>query len=261
VTTTTDAPGGSSVAPDGSPVEFYRRLPDAGEAKLIHGLVRPGASILDVGCGPGRIAGPLASLGHAVTGIDNEPAMVAALPPQVEGIVADARTIRLPRTFDAVLLASHLVDDPEDGPAFAVTAARHVAASGVVIGETYPPGWSPAGSVGRETRVGDARIALTRAEVKADLMDAEVLYRVDDREWTQAFRARLLTEADLRALLAAAGLRFERWLDRAGWFVARPTSRSLRREGTSQATKFEVVSGQPPKIFSSSNAAVSSSWS
>jgi 2-polyprenyl-3-methyl-5-hydroxy-6-metoxy-1,4-benzoquinol methylase len=58
----------ADVAPDGSPVDFYRRLPEAGEAGLIHSLVRPGATILDVGCGPGRIAGPLAALGHRVTG-------------------------------------------------------------------------------------------------------------------------------------------------------------------------------------------------
>jgi hypothetical protein len=43
-------------------------------------------------------------------------------------------------------------------------------------------------------------------------------------EWRQTFTARLLDESGLRALLQAAGLRFDRWLDRPGWFVASPDS-------------------------------------
>jgi SAM-dependent methyltransferase len=37
----------------------------------------PSASILELGCGTGRLALPLAAAGHAVTGIDNAPAMLA----------------------------------------------------------------------------------------------------------------------------------------------------------------------------------------
>jgi SAM-dependent methyltransferase len=210
------------VTPDGSPVAFYRRLPALGEPELIHALVVPGATILDLGCGPGRIAGPLAALGHRVTGIDNGPGMIAALPPGVEGIVGDATNIRLGRRFDAVLMASHLVDDPEHGPDFARTAAEHLAPNGVVIGETYPPGRDPSAGVGQTTRLGDATVTLVRARLDGDLLSAEVRYGVDGREWAQPFTARLLAEADLRALLLEARLCFDRWLDRPGWFVARP---------------------------------------
>jgi SAM-dependent methyltransferase len=210
------------VAPDGSPVAFYRRLRDEGEAALIHGLVPVGASVLDIGCGAGRIAGPLAALGHPVTGIDDGAGMVAALPPTVEGVVGDARRIRLGRRFDVVLLASHLINAPDDGRAFAETARAHVAPGGVVIGETYPPGWEPATSLGRERRIGEARVELVRATVRGDLLEAEVRYGVDDMDWRQTFTARLLDEAAVRALLRDAGLRFERWLDRPGWFVATP---------------------------------------
>jgi SAM-dependent methyltransferase len=211
----------TDVAPDGSPVAFYARLPATGEPDLIDALLPRGAAILDLGCGPGRIAGPLAALGHRVTGIDDGAGMIAALPPGVEGVVADARTVRLGRRFDAVLLASHLVNDPEGGEAFAATAAAHLAPGGLVIGETYPPGWDPFAGVGRETRLGDARITLLRAAVEGDRLDAEVRYGVDGREWTQTFTARILDEAALHRLLDDAGLAFERWLDRPGWFVAR----------------------------------------
>jgi len=210
------------VAPDGSPVAFYTRLPATGEPELIHGVLAPGSSVLDLGCGPGRIAGPLADLGHPVTGVDDCSGMIAALPAGVAGVVADARTVRLGRRFDAVLLASHLVNAPDDGPAFVATAAAHVEPGGAVIGETYPPGWDPAPTVGRETRLGDARITLLRADVVGDRIEAEVRYGVDDLEWTQPFSARLLDEDGVRTLLADQGLTFERWLDRAGWFLARP---------------------------------------
>lgn len=209
------------VAPDGSPVAFYRRLPPTGEPELIHATIAAGSSVLDLGCGPGRIAGPLAALGHALVGVDDGAGMIAALPPGVEGVVADASAVRLGRTFGAVILASHLANDPTHGPAFAATAAAHLADDGLVVGETYPPGWDPAGSIGRVQELGDARIELLRATVDGDLLDAEVRYGVDGRTWQQPFRARLLGEAALRALLDGAGLAFAGWLERPGWFVAR----------------------------------------
>lgn len=216
------------VAPDGSPLAFYRRLPTEGEPELIHSLLAPGASILDIGCGPGRIAGPLLALGHPVTGVDDGPEMIAALPPGVEGVVADARDMRLGRRFDAVLLTSHLVNAPDDGAAFVATAAEHLAPGGVVIGETYPPGWDPASGVGSVRRIGDARVELLRATLRGDLLDAEVLYGVDGRTWRQPFQARILDEAGLRAVLASGGLGFDRWLDRPGWFLGSAPDRSKR---------------------------------
>lgn len=214
-------PGELDVAPDGSPVAFYRRLPATGEPELIHAAIGEGTTVLDLGCGPGRIAGPLTALGHPVTGVDDGAGMVDALPPGVEGVVADARTVRLGRTFGAVLLASHFVNAPDDGPAFAATAAAHLEPGGLVVGETYPPGWDPLATLGREQQLGDARIELVRARVDGDRLVAEVRYGVDGRTWEQAFSARLLDETALRALLAGAGLELVGWLGRPGWFVAR----------------------------------------
>jgi SAM-dependent methyltransferase len=214
-------PPGRDVAPDGSPVGFYRRLPATGEPALIHAAIGPGTSVLDLGCGPGRIAAPLAALGHPVVGVDDGAGMIDALPPSVEGVVGDARTIRLGRTFGAVVLASHLVNAPDDGAAFAATAAAHLEPGGLVVGETYPPGWDPASTVGREQRLGDARIEMLRAERDGDRLVAEVRYGVDGRTWQQAFSAVLLDEPGLRALLGRAGLTFAGWLARPGWFLAR----------------------------------------
>lgn len=191
-----------------------------GEPELIHATIAPGAPVLDLGCGPGRIAGPLAALGHPVTGVDDGAGMIAALPPEVEGVVADARSVRLGRRFGAVLLASHLVNEPDGGPAFLATAAAHLEPGGLGVGETYPPGWDAAATVGRETTLGDARITLLRATVDGDILHADVRYGIDDLEWEQSFTARLLDEPALRELLVHEGLSFVRWLDRPGWFVA-----------------------------------------
>ena len=211
----------SAVAPDGSPVAFYRRLPSLGEPELIHALIPPGASVLDLGCGPGRIAGPLAALGHPVTGVDDGHGMVEALPPGVEGVVADARTVRLGRRFDAVLLASHLVNDPDGGDAFVATAGAHILPDGVVIAETYPLDWEPTAGVGRVQHIGAAQVELLWATVEGDRLAAEVRYGVDGMEWRQAFRARLLDQDRLSDLLRDGGLTFERWLEHPGWFTAR----------------------------------------
>jgi hypothetical protein len=63
-------------------------------------------------------------------------------------------------------------------------------------------------------------VELVRASVEGDRLDAEVRYGVDGQEWSQAFTAVLLDEARLRGLLAGAGLAFDGWLDRPGWFTA-----------------------------------------
>jgi SAM-dependent methyltransferase len=219
-------PAAHRVAPDGSPIDVYRRLPESGEAALIASLVPHRGSILDVGCGPGRIAGPLSALGFEVTGIDDSAAMIDALPAGVVGIVADARSVRLDRRFDAVLVLSHLLNDPDAGPGFAATARAHVEAGGIVIGEVYPGDWQPEAAVGRESRIGAVTLVLTRAVRRGDRVDAEVRYAVDGRAWRQPFVARVLGEEQLQELLASVGLRVETWLDRAGWFVARPEDRS-----------------------------------
>ena len=123
-----------------------------------------------------------------MTGVDDGPAMIEVLPAGVEGIVGDGRTIRLGRRFGAVLLASHLVNDPDGGAAFLATASAHLAPGGLVIGETYPPGWDPAAAIGRVTRLGDAEIVMESASVSGDRLDAVVRYGVDGVTWRRRSR-------------------------------------------------------------------------
>jgi SAM-dependent methyltransferase len=72
----------------------------------------PSARILDVGSGSGRVALELARAGHAVTALDRDPALLAALNQravsagvQVETVCADARTFALNRrNFDLCIV-------------------------------------------------------------------------------------------------------------------------------------------------------------
>ena len=65
------------IAPDGSPVAVYLALPAAVDIARIRSVLPTGASVLDLGSGPGRIAAPLVAAGHTVTAVDDSPAMLA----------------------------------------------------------------------------------------------------------------------------------------------------------------------------------------
>jgi len=70
-------------------------------------LIPSGGTVLDLGCGVGEpLAGYLIEMGHAVTGVDASPAMIAickARFPRQRWIVADMRTLSLGHGFDAIL--------------------------------------------------------------------------------------------------------------------------------------------------------------
>jgi SAM-dependent methyltransferase len=64
-------------------IERFRTMAAAGqdldgEARMVDAMVGRGARILDAGCGPGRLGGRLAVLGHQVVGVDIDPALIAA---------------------------------------------------------------------------------------------------------------------------------------------------------------------------------------
>ena len=128
------------VAPDGSPVDIYRALPRLEAADTIHAAIPARASVVDLGCGTGRFARALAELGHDVVAVDNEPAMLEGLvgTDRITTVFGDIEGLSLDRTFDVVLLASHLVNDDDLGRRALAVATEHLAPGGAVIGEVYP---------------------------------------------------------------------------------------------------------------------------
>src|SRR6266542_2319321 len=154
-----------------------------GEPEVVHAAVPKGASILELGCGTGRILRPLAGLGHSVLGVDESAAMLARVA-DLPTVCSPIETLRLDRGFDAVLLASTMLNtEPAQRHAFLEACRRHVYPQGVVIQQTAPSWFDTA--------------APTQAE--------------HDRIRTHEFGRYRIGEEELVADLAAAGLRFDRW--------------------------------------------------
>jgi 2-polyprenyl-3-methyl-5-hydroxy-6-metoxy-1,4-benzoquinol methylase len=88
-----------------------------GEARLIDAMAARGAQILDAGCGPGRVGGRLAELGHDVTGIDLDPVLIAAAeqdhpgPTWVVGDLAELDSIDLGDAdgFEVIVCAGNVM--------------------------------------------------------------------------------------------------------------------------------------------------------
>lgn len=121
--------------------ERYEQRAAAGEN--VHGeadfVERTGArSVLDAGCGTGRVARELARRGLDVTGVDLDPAMLVtgqSKAPTLDWRLGDLATIDLGRTYDAVLLAGNVMIFLTPGSEDVVLAnlARHLNPGGVVI--------------------------------------------------------------------------------------------------------------------------------
>ena len=117
-----------------------------GEADLVDSY-RPG-SVLDAGCGTGRVAIELSRRGRAVVGVDVDAAMLEAArrkAPALEWITADLTdpVLDLGRTFDVVVMAGNVlifVPPGTEGQVIA-NAARWLAPGGrVVSGYSVRPG-------------------------------------------------------------------------------------------------------------------------
>jgi SAM-dependent methyltransferase len=106
------------------------------------------ATVLDAGCGTGRVAIELAHRGHDVVGTDVDPAMLEAARAKasdltwVEADLTDP-ALDLGRTFDVVLMAGNVlifVPSGTEGQVIA-NAARHVSPGGrLVAGYSLRPG-------------------------------------------------------------------------------------------------------------------------
>ena len=82
-----------------------------GEAAYVDALVPAGSTILDAGCGTGRVAIELARRGHRVTGVDNDASMleVARQSASVDWSLEDLASLELPHRFDVVVAAGNVM--------------------------------------------------------------------------------------------------------------------------------------------------------
>lgn len=62
--------GPGTITLDGCSVELYSLLGPTGEAEIIDAAIAPKCTVLELGCGAGRITHQLVDLGHTVTAVD-----------------------------------------------------------------------------------------------------------------------------------------------------------------------------------------------
>jgi SAM-dependent methyltransferase len=145
-----------------SPGDVFARLydldlvEDPGDLDLYLALAaRTGGPILELGCGTGRVAVPLAAAGHEVTAVDIDPAMLerarrradaagAAVGGRIEFVEADMLRLDLPSagSFRLAIIALNslflLATRAAQREAFAAMA-RHLASGGLAVVDIWLP--------------------------------------------------------------------------------------------------------------------------
>jgi SAM-dependent methyltransferase len=130
--------------------ERFRRIAEAGgnphgEADLVASYAP--ATVLDAGCGTGRVAVELHRRGIRVLGVDADADMIAAArakAPDLEWVTADLSELDRPERFDVVVLAGNVVPyvAPERRAAAVAACVAHLAPGGrLVAGFPLRPDW------------------------------------------------------------------------------------------------------------------------
>lgn len=231
---------------------LYRDKDYAGEAQFVHQKLQahgvPGPKLLELGAGTGRHGVELHRLGYEVTGVDLSENMIAQARSRVAGLrgaavaaphfeVGDIRTVRLARTFDAVISLFHVISYQvtlEDLRAAVETAAQHLRRDGVLIFDFwYGPAVLSDPPTVRVKRLEDDAIKVTRI-AEPDFMPNEnrvaVNYQVLMQnkadgvisEIRETHTMRYLFLPEIRALLSEQNLGL---VDSGAWRAERPLGR------------------------------------
>lgn len=191
--------------PDGSAVELYEVTQAHGEDELIDAAIDPHSSILELGCGTGRITRPLLARGHHVVAVDESADMIARVT-ETETIRATIGDLRLGRKFDVVLMMSFLINVADDAERLRLlkTCAEHVRPGGSVLFQQEIPGTRHAPAVMEREH---SKMVISDVEDRPDGTQAATLtHTIDGRTWSQRIVTKNLTEDALAAQLAEVGL-------------------------------------------------------
>lgn len=199
-------------------------------------------SVLDLGCGTGRLAASLAD-GRSVVGVDPAAAMldVARGRPGGKGVTwvhSDARSVRLGRNFDLVLLTGHafqvfLTDDDQE--AVLATIAEHLAPDGRFIFDTRNPAvqeWREWGQEYSRRAIEHPELGMIEAWNESDhdaatgIVTYRTHYRVEGsgKRFSASSKIRFTPREPLAAMMTRAGLAAEEWLGDWSGGACDPTS-------------------------------------
>jgi SAM-dependent methyltransferase len=207
---------------DGCSVELYLRTPYFGEVELFQPWIPAGSSVLELGCGVGRITGVLLARGYRVTAVDNSSEMLAHVPSQASKICADIEALALETTFDAVIFASCLINISDA----AIRAEQlgkcrdHLKPNGHLIFERYDPSWLADVQSGTLGKVGDIEVHVDAVQRDGPNVYLCLRYRDRSEEWLHCFTDTILTDDDVRRCLLSAGFTAPSWID-CRWGVAK----------------------------------------
>lgn len=198
-------------------------------------LAAEAVSVLDLGCGTGALGARLTA-DRAFTGVDPARPMLAiarARAPRAEWIEADARSVRLGRRFDLVVMTGHAFQTmltDADQRALLATVAAHLAPGGRFVFDARNPAreewreWTPAAS--RRTLLDPEHGQVTAWEdVSHDAATGVVRYQTHyrigraGRTLSAASLIRFSDRAHVARLLDGAGLMAVEWL---GDWTGRP---------------------------------------
>jgi SAM-dependent methyltransferase len=207
----------------GAPVDLYRILVAGDEPELIDRELPDDAEILELGAGSGRITHPLIALGRRVVAVDFNPEMLELID-GAEKINARIQDLNLGRTFGGVLLMSNLINHPDRNERLALLRAiqRHLASHGVALIERYDPELGEDPTPTENQRFG---ITIRRFDIHREgkLLYQTIEYDAGSRgRWlVRIDGTRILSDDEMLADMAAAGLRLLRWIDeRHRWLAA-----------------------------------------
>ena len=230
---------------------------DRGDLDFYVGLAKKyGGTVLELGCGTGRVLIPTARAGIHITGLDGSERMLdvcrrklAQEPGDVQSRVAlvsaDMRNFDLGRRFKLVTVPfrpfQHLLTT-NDQLACLACIRRHLADDGRFVLDVFNPDVSKLipGDEGDEEppfEMPDGRTVVRRNKVESvdedrQLLDAQLIYYVthpDGREerLVDAFPFRYFFQDEMESLLASAGFQIEALY---GDFDGRPVSAERLRE-------------------------------
>jgi SAM-dependent methyltransferase len=193
-----------------------------------HGAAGP-RDILDLGCGTGNHALPLAERGHQVTGVDRSSGMLAqarakaptlALARAPEFVEGDIRRLDLGRRFDVALMMFMVLGYQYENTDLVAALAglrRHLAPSGLFVFDVWNGIAVLAQRPGERTvegRDGDTRIVRrtrTRLEPIAQLchvhFDIERTDRTGTTTWEEMHTMRFFFPQELDLIMRCNGMR------------------------------------------------------
>jgi ubiquinone/menaquinone biosynthesis C-methylase UbiE len=202
--------------------------PDASQAFYLALAGDAPKTILDIGCGTGRLAVALSERGHRVTGADPSPGMLRVARgwpggERVTWVDSTAAQLALESRFDLIIMTGHafqvLLSD-EDVCAALRTLRAHLARGGVLAFETRSPlveewpAWIP--SLTRETvaapRIGTVEVHNDIAAAVGNLVTYETHFRFAPHDavvTTDTLRS--MSRAEIAAFLRNAGFAEITW--------------------------------------------------